>query len=63
MTPGVASIYLIQEVSLWDQNQPAQLIIAFEMLLGQRHLEIRQLSIAVRGCSLTFLLTNTWEGS
>ena len=30
MTPGVAAMYLIQAALLWDQNQPVQLITAYE---------------------------------
>jgi hypothetical protein len=32
MTPGVAVMYLIQGALLWNQNQPAQLISAYEKL-------------------------------
>jgi hypothetical protein len=32
MTPGVAAMYLIQGALLWNQNQPAQLITAYEKL-------------------------------
>ena len=32
MTPGVAIMYLIQGALLWDQNQPAQLITAYDRM-------------------------------
>jgi len=32
MSPGVAAMYLIQGALLWNQNQPAQLISAYEKL-------------------------------
>ena len=36
MTPDVAIMYLKQGALVWDQNQPAQIIKAYEKLLRSK---------------------------
>jgi hypothetical protein len=34
MTPGAAIIYLIYGIPLWNQNQPAQIVMAYGKLMS-----------------------------